>query len=93
MALQNVNGKSVDFSQKSDYPIFMFTGDDIKAIRTRLNLTPTAFAARCGVSASTICLWEQGHRHPRYAKMVLLNNLDRESKITTHPRKRIAAAS
>jgi DNA-binding transcriptional regulator YiaG len=51
----------------------MLTSDDIKEIRKAMGLTPTEFAARFGVSASTVCLWEQGKTHPRWKKMLKLN--------------------
>lgn len=54
----------------------MYYPDDIKALRLRLGLTPTQFAARLNVSASTICLWEKGDRRPRFDAMVALNELD-----------------
>lgn len=41
------------------------TGDDIKAIRERLNLTTADLARITGFSVDTIRAWEQGKREPR----------------------------
>jgi putative transcriptional regulator len=45
---------------------------DVKAIRERLELGQSAFAALLGVSARTLQDWEQGRRKPSGAARVLL---------------------
>ncbi len=45
---------------------------DVKAIRSRQNLSQSKFAGRYSFSAATIRDWEQGRRNPdRYARMLL----------------------
>ncbi len=61
--------------KKEPYSMLMLTAKDILGLRLALGLTPTAFAARLGVSASTVCLWENDKRHPRYEMMLKLNEL------------------
>ncbi len=54
--------------------------DDVHAIRERMNLTQTAFAALLGVSVRTLQDWEQGRRQPHGAALSLLRVADK------HPR-------
>ena len=63
----------------------MFTPQDIRAFRLELGLTPTQFAAKIGVSASSVCLWESGERHPRYKTMEALNQLRDKMKAKRQP--------
>ena len=51
---------------------------DVKAIRKRLGLSQTAFAARFGISPSTLRDWEQNRRQPEGPARVLLTVIDRE---------------
>jgi len=51
---------------------------DVKAIRTRLGLTQTAFARRFGFSPGSVRNWEQGHRTPQGPARILLTVIDRE---------------
>ena len=51
--------------------------EDVKAIRTRLNLSQSAFAALLGVSKRTLQDWEQGRRKPRGPACSLLGIVDR----------------
>lgn len=51
---------------------------DVKAIRARLGLSQTAFAARFGFTASAVKEWEQRRRRPEAAARVLLRVIERE---------------
>jgi putative transcriptional regulator len=45
---------------------------DVRAIRTRLGLSQTAFASRFGFTVASVREWEQGRRQPEAAARVLL---------------------
>jgi putative transcriptional regulator len=45
---------------------------DVKAIRTRLNLSQDAFAHRFGFSVAAVRDWEQHRRQPEKAARILL---------------------
>ena len=49
---------------KSAYRVHVPANVDVKAIRTKLNLTQRAFAARFGFSVNTLRHWEHGSRQP-----------------------------
>lgn len=51
---------------------------DVKAIREKLKLSRSAFAASYGFSPRTLQHWEQGDRSPHGAARVLLLLLQRE---------------
>ncbi len=53
---------------------------DVKAVRKRLGLSQTAFAARFGFSVGTLRDWEQKRRRPEGPARVLLTVIDREPK-------------
>jgi DNA-binding transcriptional regulator YiaG len=59
----------------------MLTASQIAAIRRALNMSPTEFAFRLGVSASAVCYWEKGLRHPKFDTMKKINNLARKAKL------------
>lgn len=48
----------------ADYRVHIPADIDVKAIRGRLALTQTQFAARFGFSVNTLRHWEQGKRQP-----------------------------
>lgn len=50
---------------------------DVKAIRGRLGLTQTQFAARFGFSVNTLRHWEQGSRQPEGPTRAYLLVIDR----------------
>jgi len=50
---------------------------DVKAIRTKLNLTQQAFAARFGFSVNTLRHWEHGTRRPEGPTRAYLLVIDR----------------
>ena len=51
---------------------FSYPTTDVKALRTRLELTQDEFAAMIGVSVRTLQNWEQGHREPEGPAKALL---------------------
>jgi len=51
---------------------------DVKAIRARLGLSQSAFAARFGFTSSAVKEWEQRRRKPEAAARVLLLVIARE---------------
>ncbi len=51
---------------------------DIAALRRRLGLSQTRFAAIFGFSPKTVRNWEQGIRHPEGPARVLLKVIERE---------------
>ena len=51
---------------------FMFEPEDIKAIRSKLNMSQSEFAFMIGVSVATLQNWEQGRRTPEGPARALL---------------------
>jgi putative transcriptional regulator len=51
---------------------------DVRAIREKLHLSQSAFAARFGFTAASVRQWEQGRRQPQGPARVLLTIIDRE---------------
>jgi len=51
---------------------------DVAAIRLKMEMSQTEFAAAFGVSVGTVRNWEQGRRSPRGPARVLLNIISRE---------------
>jgi putative transcriptional regulator len=51
---------------------------DVRAIRERLRLSQSAFAARFGFTTAAVRQWEQGRRQPHGPARVLLTIIDRE---------------
>jgi putative transcriptional regulator len=58
--------------------VFRYTEPDVKAIRERLGLTQSRFAALMGVSGRTLQNWEQGRRQPDGPAKALLRVVERE---------------
>lgn len=50
---------------------------DVKAVRRRLKMSQSAFAAQFGFSLGTLQNWERGHRRPEGAARALLKVIDR----------------
>jgi putative transcriptional regulator len=50
---------------------------DVKAIRTKLGLSQTAFAGRYGFRVRTVQEWEQGRRRPEGPARILLKIIER----------------
>lgn len=57
---------------------------DPKAIRERLDLSQSRFAAIIGVSVRTLQNWEQGHRKPEGPAKALLRVVDRDPEAVLH---------
>ena len=53
---------------------------DVKAIRTKLNMTQEEFAGRFGFSINTLRHWEQGRRVPEGPTRAYLLVIDRNPK-------------
>ena len=53
---------------------------DVAALRQRVGMTQTQFAARFGFSVATLRHWERGDRKPHGPALVLLNVIDRDPK-------------
>ena len=51
-------------ARTADYRVHIPADIDVKAIREKLALTQTQFAARFGFSVNTLRHWEQGKRQP-----------------------------
>jgi len=51
-------------ARDADYRVHIPADIDVKAIRQKLALTQTQFAARFGFSVNTLRHWEQGKRQP-----------------------------
>jgi putative transcriptional regulator len=49
---------------------------DVKAVRAKVGMTQTQFAAHFGFSVATLRHWEQGTRRPRGPALVLLNVIE-----------------
>jgi putative transcriptional regulator len=55
--------------------------DDVKAIREKLNLSQSAFAALLGVSLRTLQDWEQGRRKPQGPACSLLRIVNQHPEV------------
>ena len=64
----------------SRYGIHIPADIDVKAIRTRLNMTQEEFAGRFGFSVNTLRHWEQGRRVPEGPTRAYLLVIDRNPK-------------
>lgn len=51
-------------ARTADYRVHIPADIDVRAIREKLALTQTQFAARFGFSVNTLRHWEQGKRQP-----------------------------
>jgi putative transcriptional regulator len=58
--------------------VFKYSDPDVKAIRERLDLSQSRFAAIIGVSVRTLQGWEQGRREPEGPAKALLRVVDRD---------------
>jgi len=64
--------------QRKPSRTFHVEDPDPKAIRERLGLSQSRFAAIIGVSVRTLQNWEQGRREPEGSAKALLRVVDRE---------------
>ena len=53
---------------------------DVKAIREKVGMTQTEFAASFGISLGTLRHWERGDRKPHGPALALLNVVAKEPK-------------
>ena len=58
--------------------VYVHRDPDAKAIRERLGLSQSRFAAIIGVSVRTLQNWEQGRREPEGPAKALLRVVDRD---------------
>ena len=59
-------------------PIPDYDSQQIKGIRSKLNLSQPVFAAVLNTTLSTVVQWEGGKKHPRGTSLKLLNLADRK---------------
>ena len=64
--------------------VFHHSAPDVKAIRERLGLSQSRFAAMIGVSALTLQNWEQGRREPDGPAKALLRVVERQPDAVLH---------
>jgi putative transcriptional regulator len=69
-----------DKADKSDYRVHVPEKIDVKAIRTRLDMTQEEFAGRFGFSVNTLRHWEQGSRQPEGPTRAYLLVIERAPK-------------
>jgi putative transcriptional regulator len=79
-SIQRALTEAVDFAQgkPTEAVVHEFTPVDVKAIRTKVGMTQTEFAAAFGISLGTLRHWERGDRTPRGPALVLLNVVAKE---------------
>jgi putative transcriptional regulator len=65
------------------YGVHLPEGLDVKAIRSKLDLSQEAFALRFGLSAAAVRDWEQGRRQPEQAARVLLLVISHNPDVVT----------
>jgi putative transcriptional regulator len=68
---------SRDELSKDAYSVHIPEQIDVKAIRTRLKLSQTAFARRFGLSVHALRNWEQGKRQPDPAARAYLKVIEK----------------
>src|ERR1044072_3806930 len=68
-------------ADKSAFRIHVPKKIDVKAIRTRLDMTQEEFAARFGFSVNTLRHWEQGSRQPEGPTRAYLLVIERAPKV------------
>ncbi|HSV71503.1 MAG TPA: helix-turn-helix domain-containing protein [Methylibium sp.] len=66
--------------EKIAVKVYQPTAVNVAAVRARLGLTQTQFAARFGFSVATLRHWERGDRSPHGPALVLLNLIERDPK-------------
>ena len=74
-------------AEESAYRIHVPEKIDVKAIRTRLDMTQEEFAGRFGFSVNTLRYWEQGSRQPEGPMRACRLVIERASEgiISNHP--------
>ena len=67
-------------AREADYRLHVPTEIDVRAIREKLGLTQTQFAARFAFSINTLRHWEQGKRRPEGPTRAYLQVIARTPK-------------
>lgn len=62
-------------------PIKNYSGDEIKSIRNKLNLTQSAFAEVMGVAVKTVEAWESGKNTPQGPAQRVLELIVKDSSM------------
>ena len=62
--------------------MFMFTPEQIAAIRKALGLSVAEFAKMLDVVRNAVYFWESGQRHPRFETLVRLNDLAKRASVS-----------
>lgn len=65
------------------YTVHVPASVDVKAIRTKLNMTQHQFAARFGFAIGTLRDWEQGRKSPEKSNRILLTIIDKRPDVVT----------
>jgi putative transcriptional regulator len=73
-AIAHAKGKQV--KARMHYPQAI----DVKAIRTKVGMSQTEFAASFGISVGTLRHWERGDREPHGPARVLLHVVSKQPK-------------
>ncbi len=72
--------EAIDFAQGTPVQAIVHevSAVDVKAIRQRIGMSQTEFAAAFGISVGTLRHWERGDRTPQGPARVLLNVVAKE---------------
>ncbi len=66
-------------------------GEDIRALRKRMQLSQSQFASRFGFSIGTLREWEQGRRAPQRSTLTLLSIISVAPDVVTEAISRLDA--
>ncbi len=66
------------FDESCLTPIREFTGNEIKALREREEVSQTVFARHIGVSKDSVSQWERGEKRPAGPSRKLLSLIERK---------------
>ena len=75
------NLANVKVDQITVSPLHVYTGDEIKEIRTQQNMTQKLFSEALGVSVKTVEAWESGINSPSGIASRLLDLLRKDSNL------------
>lgn len=73
----------IDSARMQEYeaictPVRKFTGEDVKNLRSRINVSPTMLARLINTSTATVQAWEAGKKNPGGQSCKLLDILSRK---------------
>lgn len=84
--------EAVDWVEGKDVPVRLTTVEvpiiDVRAVRRRLGLSQTSFAAKFGFQTATVRNWEQGRTRPDGPARILLAVIDRHPEAVEDALKR-----